>query len=190
MDTDYDRLELLSVLHEVLPPSFPLNVIQDMHLDDAACFTSSLSKVSRKFSANHRLERPCLVISQPVQSGLHRVAQLILEEQLRNAALPALILSNSDKFQFLRIRGNGTSALEYGFGCRSICIVDSCAEDRPELISKAFIGHTVAVADLADPDGFQDAACAELLLDRVFIHRLWVGRCEQVWLDAAHISGH
>ena len=53
LDTDYDRLELLSVLHEVLPPSFPLNVIQDMQLDDAACFTSSLSKVSRKFPANH-----------------------------------------------------------------------------------------------------------------------------------------
>ena len=93
MDSDDDCLELFSVLHQVFSPSFPLDVLHDAVLDDRPRVPSFLGEVSCQFGSEGRLHSCSFDLAKSIERSLHHEAQIVLHEQLRDTALPPLLLA-------------------------------------------------------------------------------------------------
>ena len=96
-------------------------------LDHISRIFPLLSHPASDFASDRRLDSSRFILSEPVERGLEDVAQLVLQEQLGDTALPTLFSTFSEILQFLRLSADGTRPLEDRLGSCSISIVDSLA---------------------------------------------------------------
>ena len=174
LNADYDELKLLSVLHEVFSPSLTLYVCQYLLLYHRAGVFAALSLLSGNFTADGSLQSCGLVLAEPVYRGFEDVARLILHEQLGNTTLPALVFANTEKLGLFWICADLICLPEDSFSNCTVSFVDSGAKDGPELVSKVSILDTITEADLTDPDGLEDTAGSQLVLNLVIVEGLRV----------------
>lgn len=128
-----------------------------------------------------------LLLSDSVKGGLHGEPGLVLDKKLGDTALPALASSRRQDRQLVSFNKSGSSLKDRVCNVSTLCLEVSLADDRPELVDKVVIGHSIAVADFADAYGLQDAASTKLFLDCHFVHVGGLGRCQAVRFYATHV---